>query len=226
MKKPFVFINSAMSLDGKLSTFERKQVNISNREDFERVDALRASVDAVMVGGNTVALDDPKLVVKSEERRKERIAKGLSENPVKVMVGGIKNVRMDGDFLNYGNAEKIIFTTEKEDGERIRALEGKACVYVMGKDRVNIMDMLDVLAGLGIKKVMVEGGGMLNYGLLEAGAVDEVYVAIGPRIFGGKDSPTLADGPGLPYEKAVRLEPLGFATLGDVFVLRYKVLGR
>lgn len=226
MKKPFIFINSAMSLDGKLSTYERKQVKISNKEDFERVDALRAGADAVMVGSNTVAIDDPKLVVKSEELRKERIAKGLSENPVKVLVGSIKGIRMDGDFLNYGNAEKIIFTTEKEDRSKIDALKKKAAVYVLGKEKTNICEMVGILAGLGIKRIMVEGGGTLNYEMLEAGLVDEIYVAVGPVIFGGKDAPTLADGAGLPYDKSITLEPIGVSTLGDVFVLRYRVLGR
>ena len=224
MEKPFIFISSAMSLDGKLSTYERRQVKISNKEDFERVDRLRASADAVMVGSNTVAIDDPKLTVKSEELRKERIKKGLPENPVKIMVGSIGKIRLEGDFLNYGNAEKIIFTTEKEEKEKIAALRKKAKVYVLGKQKTNIHEMVEILAGLGIKRIMVEGGGTLNYEMLEAGLVDEIYVAIGPKIFGGKDAPTLADGEGLPYEKAIILEPIGMEKLGDVFVLKYKIL--
>ena len=224
MKKPFIFINSAMSLDGKLSTIERKQVKISNKEDFARVDALRASADAVMVGSNTVAIDDPKLTVKSEELRKGRLSRGLPENPAKIMVGSIKNIRLDGDYLNYGNAEKIIFTTEKEEKAKIIALRKKAKVYVLGKEKTNICEMVDELAGLGMKRIMVEGGGTLNYELLEAGVVDEIYVAIGPKIFGGKDAPTLADGIGLHYDNSIDLEPIGIATLGDVFVLRYHVL--
>jgi 2,5-diamino-6-(ribosylamino)-4(3H)-pyrimidinone 5'-phosphate reductase len=112
--KPFIFINSAMSLDGKLSTIERRQVKISNDLDLKRMDKLRAESDAVMVGSNTVAIDDPKLTVKSEDLRNQRIKKGMPENPAKVMVGSIKNVKLDGYFLNYGNAAKIIFTTEKE----------------------------------------------------------------------------------------------------------------
>jgi 2,5-diamino-6-(ribosylamino)-4(3H)-pyrimidinone 5'-phosphate reductase len=177
-----------------------------------------------MVGSNTVAIDDPKLTVKSEELRKERIKKGLPENPVKIMVGSIGKIRLEGDFLNYGNAEKIIFTTEKEEKEKIAALRKKAKVYVLGKQKTNIHEMVEILAGLGIKRIMVEGGGTLNYEMLEAGLVDEIYVAIGPKIFGGKDAPTLADGEGLPYEKAIILEPIGMEKLGDVFVLKYKIL--
>ncbi len=224
MAKPFVYINSAMSLDGKLSTYERKQVKISNKEDFERVDALRASADAIMAGSNTVASDDPKLTIKSEELRRQRLAKGLPENPAKVMVGSVGKIRLDGDFLNYGNTEKIIFTTEKEDKTKIAALRKKAKVYVLGKEKTNICEMMDRLADMGFKRIMVEGGGTLNYEMLEAGLVDEIYVAIGPVLFGGKDAPTLADGKGLPYEKAIRLEPIGTEKIGDVYVLKYKIL--
>ena len=224
MKKPFIFINSAMSLDGKLSTIERKQVKISNKEDFARVDALRASSDAVMVGSNTVAIDDPKLTVKSGELRKERLSRGLPENPAKIMVGSVKSVPLDCDFLDYGNGEKIIFTTEKEEKAKIEALRKKAKVYVMGKEKVNICEMVDILSGFGMKRIMVEGGGTLNYEMLEASVVDEIYVAIGPKIFGGKEAPTLADGIGLPYVTAINLEPIGIATLSDVFVLRYKIV--
>lgn len=213
-----------MSLDGKLSTYERKQVKISNKEDLERVDRLRAGSDAVMAGSNTVATDDPKLTVKSEDLRKERIKKGLPENPAKVMVGSIRNIKPESDFLDYGNAEKIIFTTEKENKEKISLLRKKAKVYVLGKEKTNVREMLDVLASLGIRRIMVEGGGTLNYEMLEAGVVDEIYVAVGPKIFGGKDAPTLADGQGLPYEEAVDLELTDMQTLGEVIVLQYKIL--
>lgn len=226
MKKPFIFINSAMSLDGKLSTIERKQVKISNKEDFERVDRLRAESDAVMVGSNTAVGDDPKLVVKSEELRKERIKKGLPENPIKVMVGSIRNLKLQSDFLDFGNSEKIIFTTEKENKEKIAALRNKpnTKVYVLPERKDNIYEMVEILYDLGIKKLMVEGGGTLNYEMLAAGLVDEIYVAVGPKIFGGRDAPTLADGEGLTYDKSVDLELLDMQRLGDVVVLKYRII--
>jgi 2,5-diamino-6-(ribosylamino)-4(3H)-pyrimidinone 5'-phosphate reductase len=226
MKKPFIFINSAMSLDGKLSTFERKQVKISNKEDFERVDRLRAESDAVMVGSNTAVGDDPKLTVKSEALRKQRLAKGLTENPAKVMVGSIKNLKTESDFLDYGNAEKIIFTFEKENTEKIAALKKKAKVFVLERGKDNIYEMADILYGLGIRRLMVEGGGTLNYEVLEAGLVDEIYVAVGPKIFGGESAPTLADGEGLKYENAVDLQLLDTQKMGDVVVLKYKVINK
>ncbi len=86
MNRPFVFINVAMTADGKIDTFQRKGAAISSQRDKERVDKLRAEFDAVMVGGRTLLDEDPKLTVKSEALREERIARGLSPNPIKVGV--------------------------------------------------------------------------------------------------------------------------------------------
>ncbi|MGZ5539270.1 MAG: dihydrofolate reductase family protein, partial [Halobacteriota archaeon] len=84
--RPFVIINSAMSVDGKISTVARKQVRISGKEDMQRVDALKARTDAVMVGVGTVLADDPKLTVKSDILKHERVAKGRTENPLRIVV--------------------------------------------------------------------------------------------------------------------------------------------
>lgn len=224
MKKPFIFINSAMSLDGKISTSEKRQVKISNEKDMERVDRLRAESDAILVGSNTVAIDDPKLTVKSERLRKERVKKGLPENPLKVMVGSIKEIKFDSDFLDYGNAEKIIFTTEKEDSEKILRLMEKARVFVLGKKRVDLKKMVSILSDLGVKRIMVEGGGTLNFEMLKEGLVDEIYVAIAPKIFGGRNVPTLADGEGFKEGEIVDLELIDIEKLDEIIVLRYRIL--
>jgi 2,5-diamino-6-(ribosylamino)-4(3H)-pyrimidinone 5'-phosphate reductase len=86
MNRPFVFINVAMTADGKIDTFQRRGAAISSARDKERVDQLRANADAVMVGGRTLLNEDPKLTVKSQALRAERVARGRSPNPVKVGV--------------------------------------------------------------------------------------------------------------------------------------------
>src|SRR5664280_1467715 len=102
MDRPFIFINSAMSADGKLSTKERKQVRISGKLDFGRVDELRAQADAVMVGIGTVLSDDPSLTVKSPERKAARKAAGKSENPVRIIVDSAARTPLDADIFKKG----------------------------------------------------------------------------------------------------------------------------
>ena len=108
MDRPFVFINSAMSADGKLSTKERKQVRISGKLDFERVDELRAQIDAIMVGIGTVLSDDPSLTVKSPERRAARKAAGKSENPVRIIVDSSARTPLDADIFKKGDRKSVV----------------------------------------------------------------------------------------------------------------------
>jgi 2,5-diamino-6-(ribosylamino)-4(3H)-pyrimidinone 5'-phosphate reductase len=211
-----------MSLDGKLSTKERKQIKISGPEDMQRVDVLRAGSDAILVGMNTVVSDDPKLDVKSAQNLEERKRKGLSENPIKVAVGDVGRISADSEFLKYGG-KKVIFTTEKSDPKAVEKLRKKAEVHVLGKERVDLAEMLRILSSMGVRRLMVEGGGTTIFEFLKGKLVDELYVAVGPRIFGGRDAPTMAEGVGFAADEAVRLTLLGMEKVGETVVLRYRV---
>lgn len=224
MKKPFVFINTAMSADGKISTIERRQVKISNELDKERVDRLRAESDAILVGMNTVISDDPKLTIKSESLRKKRVREGAPENPIKIAVGNLNRMKLTSDFLDFGNAERIIFTTKKATKDKIGKLRKKAEVRILGEKKVNLHRMMEILFRKGVRRLMVEGGGTMNFELLKDGLVDEIYIAIAPKVFGGKNAPTFADGDGFRADETLNLEFLGSEKLGDVIVLRYKCL--
>jgi 2,5-diamino-6-(ribosylamino)-4(3H)-pyrimidinone 5'-phosphate reductase len=207
MNRPFVFINVAMTADGKIDTFERKGSAISSARDKERVDRLRAGADAIMVGGKTLLDEDPKLTVKSEELRAERVAGGLPPNPVKVGIVSQANLRADSQFLNAGPADIVIFTTRRTSKEHLALLESRHVdVYVDDADKVNLQHALAVLKEIGVERLMVEGGSTLNFELLRLGLVDEVTVYMAPLIFGGASTPTLAAGSGLTREQAIPLK--------------------
>ena len=207
MNRPFVFINVAMTADGKIDTFERKGSAISSARDKERVDRLRAGADAIMVGGKTLLDEDPKLTVKSEELRAERVAGGLPPNPVKVGIVSQANLRADSQFLNAGPADIVIFTTRRTSKEHLALLESRHVdVYVDDADKVNLQHALAVLKEIGVERLMVEGGSTLNFELLRLGLVDEVTVYMAPLIFGGASAPTLAAGSGLTREQAIPLK--------------------
>jgi 2,5-diamino-6-(ribosylamino)-4(3H)-pyrimidinone 5'-phosphate reductase len=207
MNRPFVFINVAMTADGKIDTFERKGSAISSAPDKERVDQLRAEADAVMVGGRTLLNEDPKLTVKSESLRAERVKRGLSPNPVKVGVVTQANLRQDSKFLTAGPADIVIFTTRRTSKRHLSLLTARGVdVYVDESKRVDLPKALATLKDLGIDRLMVEGGGSLNFELMRLGLVDEVIVYIAPMIFGGESAPTLAAGSGLKRSEAIPLK--------------------
>lgn len=223
--RPYIFINSAMSADGKLSTFERRQVKISGKADFDRVDALRAGTDAIMVGIGTVLTDDPSLTVKSEQRRRERAAAGKDENPVRVIVDSRARTPADADIFKKGKGKKIIVVSESAPKEKTETLSKMpdTKVIVAGSEQVNLEEMAVQLKKEGIERLMVEGGATLNYGLISAGLADELMIFVGNLIIGGKNAPTFADGDGFSEERIKKLTLESAERIEDGILLRWKV---
>jgi 2,5-diamino-6-(ribosylamino)-4(3H)-pyrimidinone 5'-phosphate reductase len=214
--RPFVFINVAASADGKIDTFERRGAAISSPVDKARVDRLRSEADAVMVGGRTLLDEDPKLTVKSAELRAARAARGLSENPIKVGVVTRAELKPESHFLNAGPARIVIFTTAQTARAQIEALRSrKVEVFMLGEQRVDLVSALDRLTGLGVERLMVEGGATLNFELLRLGLVDELNVYVAPLIFGGQAAPTLAAGPGLTRSSAIPMRLVAAEVLDE-----------
>jgi 2,5-diamino-6-(ribosylamino)-4(3H)-pyrimidinone 5'-phosphate reductase len=207
MTRPFVFINVAMTADGKIDTFERKGAAISSPRDKERVDQLRASADAIMVGGRTLLDEDPKLTVKSEALRAERVARGLPPNPAKVGVVTEAKIRADSQFLSTGPADIVIFTTRRTSKKYLSLLKARHIdVYVDNAEKVNLQRALATLKDLGIDRLMVEGGSTLNFELMRLGLVDEIMAYVAPMVFGGEAAPTMAAGSGLKRSAAIPLK--------------------
>jgi 2,5-diamino-6-(ribosylamino)-4(3H)-pyrimidinone 5'-phosphate reductase len=204
---PYVLVNVAMTIDGKLDTIDRKGATISSRADKQRVDELRASVDAVAVGGRTLLSEDPSLTVKSQNLRSERTARGQDENPVKVAIVSRADLSLQGHFMSSGPAKRIIYTTRKTTPEQVFHLESAgAQVFVCNEESMDLRSVLHSLHNQGVNRLMVEGGGTLIANFFKAGLVDEMTVYIAPRIFAGVSAPTLADGEGFYLTQAVNLQ--------------------
>ena len=225
MNRPFVFINVAMTADGKIDTFRRTGAAISSAGDKERVHRLRAGADAVMVGGRTLLDEDPKLTVKSETLRAERVESGLSPNPIKVGVVTEARLRPNSDFLTAGPANIVIFTTRWTSKHHVSLLKSLGVdVYVDDSEKVNLPKALETLKQIGVGRLMVEGGATLNFELLRLGLVDEVTAYIAPMIFGGAAAPTLAAGPGLERNEAIPLKLVSAESWEDGgVILQYRL---
>ncbi len=221
--KPFVFINAAMSADGKIATIERKQTRISGALDFDRMDELRATSDAVMVGIGTVLADNPSLTVKSAQRREKRIARGLAENPFRIVVDSMARTPTDADIFKKGAGKKIIAVSQNAPRERVNRLAGQADIIPAGEENVDLGKLLAELKKRGINRVMVEGGATLNWGLLSKGLVDVIYTFIGNIIIGGKTAPTLVDGDG-GISATCKLELISCETLDEGILIKWKII--
>jgi 2,5-diamino-6-(ribosylamino)-4(3H)-pyrimidinone 5'-phosphate reductase len=225
--RPYVIVNVAMSADGKISTRERRQVRISGHEDFSRVDLLKAGSDAVMVGIGTVLADDPSLTVKSPDLIAQRRANGKEDHPVRVVVDSTARVPQTASILTKGPGKRVVACSRRAPPDRIRAIEPLATIIKAGDTEVNLSSLLMQLAGMGIGRLMVEGGGTLIWGLLREGLVDEIYTFIGDIIIGGRDAPTLADGEGFTLAAEFPSLVLTEVTrLGEGVLLHWTCTGR
>ena len=222
--RPFVFVNVAMSADGKISTRERRQVRISGSADFARVDRIKAESDAIMVGIGTVLADNPSLTVKSPELRAGRRAAGKDEHPIRVVVDSAGKIPLDADILHKGTGKRIVAVSRRADLEKVAALGERAVIVIAGDETVDLAALLAELYRQGVRRLMVEGGGTLIWTLFEQGLVDELQTFVGNIVIGGKDAPTPADGDGFTREvDFTRLRIVETERLDDGLLIRWSV---
>ncbi|MCS7131337.1 MAG: 2,5-diamino-6-(ribosylamino)-4(3H)-pyrimidinone 5'-phosphate reductase [Hadesarchaea archaeon] len=215
MARPYVILNAAMTLDGKIATVAGDS-RISCEEDLNRTHELRANVDAVMVGVGTVLADDPSLTVRRVRGR----------NPIRVIVDSLAKTPSDAKVLDP-SAQTIVAVSKRASRENIERLRRKgALVIVGGEKEVNMPKLLEELHAMGVRKLLLEGGSTLNWSMLREGLVDEVRVAIAPRIVGGETARTLVGGPGFKsVSEGIELELISVDRLGTDILLTYHVKG-
>ena len=216
--RPYVILNSAMSVDGKIATRSRES-RLSSQQDLKRVHRLRSRVDGIMVGLGTILADDPKLTIKYYRGR----------NPTRIIVDGLARTPSDAYVVRTARSiHTIIAVTSKASTGNIHRLKKLGVtVLVCGRGKlVSLRLLMRRVMRLGIRKILLEGGGTLNWSMLSQGLVDEVSVAVSPLIFGGKEAVTLVEGTGVErVEDAVKLRFRNARCYGPDMVLSYEVLG-
>ena len=213
--RPHVILNAGVTADGKIATRTGDSA-ISSKEDLERVHRIRESVDSIMVGIGTVLLDDPRLSI-------HKIASD-AENPIRVVADSRARIPLTARMFNE-KGTTIIAVSAKADKERVRKIEERAEVYVCGAERVDLKCLMRKLYRRGVRTLLLEGGGNLNYGMLRSGLVDEVRFAIAPRLVGGHGAVSLMEGQGFPtVAEGVELELLKHYSLGRDLILEYRVV--
>ncbi|MFF8672136.1 dihydrofolate reductase family protein [Streptomyces sp. NPDC015242] len=216
MSHPYVLLSAAVSLDGYLDDTGPERLLLSSPADFDRVDEVRASVDAILIGAGTLRADNPRLLVNAPARRAARAAAGRPEYPLKVTVSGSGDLDPDARFWHTGG-DKVLYTTDR-GAERARALGIAADVVPLGPD----LDWRRLLTHLhdvrDVRRLMVEGGGLIHTQLLTQGLADELQLVLAPLFVGDPRAPRLF-GPG-GYQGG-RLRLLETRRIEDVVLTRY-----
>jgi riboflavin-specific deaminase-like protein len=223
MSLPFVLVNMAMTADGKIATANRAVHSFGSRRDLAHLYELRATADAVMCGAWTVEVSRSILGTGGEKFRKQRIKHGLSEYNLRVIVSGSGSINPQAEIFQKHFSPVIVLTTGRVSMQKLRKLEAVADeVKVCGDREINFLAALRWLrTKWGVRRLLCEGGGELNDALFRAGLVDELHLTICPKIFGGRNAPTIADGGGFSrLAKAMPLEIQSFQCVeGEVFAV-------
>lgn len=220
--RPYVILNAAMTLDGKIAT-QSGSSNISGKEDLERVHELRKECDAIMVGIGTVMADDPRLTVHKIDAKPE-------DNPVRVVVDSKCRTPIAARITNKDARTIIAGANEyKYDfmvSDRYESFKKRGVdFFFSGEKRVDLSLLMSYLHEEGINKLMLEGGATLNFSMIKAGLIDEIRICVAPMVVGGVNAKTFFDGEGFDQmDDAVKLELTDSYPLGKDLILTYKVL--
>jgi 2,5-diamino-6-(ribosylamino)-4(3H)-pyrimidinone 5'-phosphate reductase len=192
-----VHVNVAISADGKLSTYERRQVRISGDDDFSRVDRLRGSYDGLLVGVGTVHADDPSLTRHDESHRRAVHGSDVPA-PARVVVDTHLSTPVTAEILDGKPPTYLLHGGEVSDDRHNEIVAaGGTPIRVSGEsERVDLRRACIELEDRGIESLLIEGGGEIIFSLFEAKLVDRLTVFVGGTVIGGRDAPTLADGAG------------------------------
>ncbi len=226
LKRPFVFLNLAMTADGKIATENRASLVFSSRRDREHMFELRTRADAVMSGARTVDLNPVTLGPGPAPYRRQRRRRGLKEYNLRVIASGSGSVDPRAKIFKLRFSPIIILTTQRASPARLARLQAVAEeVKVCGEKEIDFARALQWLrAQWGVKRLLCEGGGEIDGGLFRAGVVDELHVTISPVVFGGRAAPSICDGLGATNLRgAAQLQLTSARRYGDELFLIYRV---
>ena len=223
--RPYILLSCALSLDGYLGSASPRRLELSNDADFDRVDAVRASCDAILVGAATVRNDNPRLLVRSQNRREARTARGLPPSPIKVTVTERVELDPHADFFTTGDAEKLVYCVSPRVGDA-RTRLGQVATVVDGGQRVRMRRLSEDLGARGVHRLMVEGGGKVHTQFLTDNLADELQLVVAPFFVGDSRATRFVSDGHFPFNPGRRATLAEVRQIGDVVLLRYALSNR
>ena len=223
--RPYTLLSCGVSIDGYLDTATGKRLLLSNDADLDRVDAVRAACDAILVGAATVRNDNPRLLVRTQARRDERVARGLRPSPIKVTVTGRAQLDPCANFFATGDTEKLVYCASATVAEARDRL-GPVATVVDGGHPVDMQRMSEDLYARGVHRLMVEGGGMVHTQFLTADLADELHLVVAPFFVGDSRARRFVSDGRFPWNPDRRATLAEVRRIGDVVLLRYALSTR
>ncbi|MDN5914561.1 MAG: dihydrofolate reductase family protein [Pseudonocardia sp.] len=213
-----------MSLDGYIDDAAPATLVLSDAEDLDRVDGVRAGVDAVLVGAGTVRADDPRLLVRSASRRRERTERGRSPSPLRVVLTAGGDLDPSASLFGTGTgiSGRVVYAA-RPAVSGLRARLGDSAEVVDAGDPPGLPGVLADLAARGVARLLVEGGGAVHSAFLAAGAVDEIHAVVAPFLVGDGQAPRFVRPGTFPQDAGHPMTLAETRAIGDRVLLRYRI---
>ena len=223
--RPYTLLSCSMSIDGYVAGATRNRLLLSNDEDFDRVDEVRASCDAILIGAATVRNDNPRLLVRAQSRRDARIARGLPPTPTTVTVTRRGRLDPGAAFFTADGAAKVLYCSSPTVSEA-RERFGAVATVVDGGQPVDMHWMSRDLLSRGVGRLMVEGGGSLLTQFLTGDLADELQLVVAPFFVGDTRARRFVNDGMFPWNPGRRATLAQVRQIGDVALLRYALSDR
>jgi len=208
----FIFSNLATSIDGKIATHSRVNFLLGTPEDHRMMSVLRAKADAVIMGASTLRAFKGAVLVK-----------GKKKHPINIVLSGtLAGISPRWKFFTETQTRKILFVGPDAPEARVREFEKVSVVCRLKKSTAPMsLQIVKHLEKLGVKKLLVEGGGGLMWDFVQLNLIDEYHVTLTPRVIGGTHAPTLVDGVGFTPHRVVNLKLKNVRKVGNELFLVY-----
>jgi diaminohydroxyphosphoribosylaminopyrimidine deaminase / 5-amino-6-(5-phosphoribosylamino)uracil reductase len=187
-RRPHVVYKAAMTLDGKTSTSAGQSRWISGPPARQLVHRLRAESDAVLVGAQTAAADNPALT-----------SHGAGREPLRIVVDPRLRLSPDLQVFDVEAAPTAVVTGKSAAPARVRRLQKKGVRIVQVREsggRLDLKAALKEIAKMNVGQLLLEGGGETAWHFVRDGLVDEALVFVAPVLIGGRGAPSPVGGPG------------------------------
>jgi 5-amino-6-(5-phosphoribosylamino)uracil reductase len=224
-ERPYTILSCGMSLDGYLDAATQERLVLSNQADLERVDAVRADCDAILVGAATVRNDNPRLLVRKAALRQQRRARGLRETPMKVTITERGHLDACSRFFATGDSEKLVYCASRSVPIAHLRLDAVATV-IDGGQPLDLSHVVRDLFDRGVRRLMVEGGGQVHTQFLTADLADELHLVIAPFFVGNSRAHRFVGDGAFPWNPGHRADLVETRQIGDVVLLRYALSSR
>lgn len=221
--RPYVVLSCAMSADGYIDDATDRRLLLSNDADFDRVDSERAASDAILVGANTIRRDNPRLLVRSDNRRADRVRKGLPSSPTKVTLTSSAALDPSAAFFTAGDADvpRLVYCSPSSASSAAATLGKLPGVELIASEPLGLVAVLADLAARGVRRLFAEGGSSIHTQLLAEGLTDELQLVVAPFFVGGRGAPRFVGDASFPFDAAHRMTLVETTQIGDVALLRY-----